>query len=141
MKFLQRKRRFNMSYEEELFSKDEAKELDMEDRLPPGDYSMTITKAEVRTKDDKKWLSIGFQIDEGMMAGRTKFFSFYLKNGHPNPNVCSIHARIRRSLDSALGLDKMTLENIIGRSVVAKIKQSEKNGTIYENVDQFLPAR
>ena len=130
-----------MSYEEELFSKDEATELDMEDRLPPGDYSMTIVKAEVRTKDDKKWLSLGFQINDGAMAGRTKYFSFFLKNGHPNPNVCSIHARIRRSLDSALCLDKMTLENIIGRQLVAKIKHSEKNGTTYENVEQFLPAR
>ena len=130
-----------MSYEEELFSKDEATELDMEDRLPAGDYSMTIIKAEVRTKDDKKWLSLGFQIDDGAMAGRTKYYSFFLKNGHPNPNVCSIHERIRRSLDSALGLDKMTIENIIGRSLVAKIKHSEKNGTHYENVEQFLPAR
>lgn len=128
----------SFNYEEELFSKDEANELEMEDRLPQGDYPVTIIKAEVRTKDDKKWLSVGFQIDDGVMAGRTKFYSFFLKNGHPNPKVCLIHARLRQSLDSALGLEKMTLENIIGRSLIMRIKHSQKDGNVYENVEKFL---
>lgn len=130
----------SLSYDEELFNKDEATEIENEDRLPAGDYPMTIIKAEVRTKDDKKWLSLGLQIDDGSMAGRTKYFSFFLKNGHPNPKVCSIHARIRQSLDSALGLDRMTLENIIGRSLIARIKHSQKDGVTYENVERFLQA-
>jgi len=130
-----------MSDEFEIFGQDEAKELLKADILPPGEYPVIITKAEVRTKDDKKWLSLGCQIDAPHdMQGRYKTFTLYIKDGHPNPQVCSIHAKLRQSLDAALGLDRMTLTNIIGQSCVVKIKNSEKNGSTYENVEKFLKA-
>ena len=74
------------------------------------------------------------------MQGRYKTFTLYIKDGHPNPQVCSIHAKLRQSLDAALGLDRMTLTNIIGQACVVKIKNSEKNGSTYENVEKFLKA-
>jgi hypothetical protein len=130
-----------MSDEFEIFGQDEAKELLKADILSPGEYPVIITKAEVRTKDDKKWLSLGCQIDAPHdMQGRYKTFTLYIKDGHPNPQVCSIHAKLRQSLDAALGLDRMTLTNIIGQACVVKIKNSEKNGSTYENVEKFLKA-
>jgi len=130
-----------MSDEFEIFGQDEAKELLKADILSPEEYPVIITKAEVRTKDDKKWLSLGCQIDAPHdMQGRYKTFTLYIKDGHPNPQVCSIHAKLRQSLDAALGLDRMTLTNIIGQSCVVKIKNSEKNGSTYENVEKFLKA-
>ena len=130
-----------MSDEFEIFGQDEAKELLKADILSPGEYPVIITKAEVRTKDDKKWLSLGCQIDAPHdMQGRYKTFTLYIKDGHPNPQVCSIHAKLRQSLDAALGLDRMTLTNIIGQACIVKIKNSEKNGSTYENVEKFLKA-
>lgn len=128
-----------MSDEFEIFGVDEAKELQKADILSPGEYPVSITKAELRTKDDKKWLALGVQIDAPHdMQGRYKTFTLYVKGGHPNPQVCSIHAKLRQSLDAALSLDRMTLENIIGQTCIVKIKNSEKNGSIYENVDKFM---
>jgi hypothetical protein len=131
----------SLSDDFEIFGVDEAKELQKSDILPAGEYPVTITRAEVRTKDDKKWLSLGCQIDAPHdMQGRFKTFTLYIKDGHPNPQVCNIHAKLRQSLDAALGLDRMTLTNIIGQSCVVKIKNSEKNGATYENVEKFLKA-
>lgn len=131
----------SLSDDFEIFGLDEAKELQKADILLPGEYPVTITKAEVRTKDDKKYLSLGCQIDAPHhMQGRYKTFTLYVKDGHPNPQVCNIHAKLRQSLDAALGLDRMTLTNIIGQSCVVKIKNSEKNGSTYENVERFLKA-
>jgi len=123
----------------ELFSIAEAKEIKISDTLPSGNYPIVITRAEIKKKDDKSWLSLGCQISEGHeMSGRYKTFSLYLRNGHPNPKVCNIHAKIRQSLDKALALDRMTLENIIGRSLIVKIYTTEKEGNVYENIDRFL---
>lgn len=131
----------SLSDDFEIFGLDEAKELLKADILSPGEYPITIIKAEVRTKDDKKYLSLGCQIDAPHdMQGRYKTFTLYVKDGHPNPQVCNIHAKLRQSLDAALSLDRMTLTNIIGQSCVVKIKNSEKNGSTYENVERFLKA-
>jgi len=123
----------------ELFTPDEAKDIQKADILPAGDYPIVITRAEVKVKDDKKWLSLGCQIDAPHeMQGRYKTFTLYIRDGHPNPKVCGIHAKIRQSLDSALGLDKMTLSNIIGQQCIVRIKNTQKDGNTYENVDRFL---
>ena len=127
---------------EELFSRDEADEIRKADTLPAGTYPVTIVGAEVKTKDDKKFLNLRLQINDGHeMAGRNKFFNIYLRNGHPNPKVCAIHSRIRQSLDKALGLEMLTVDSILGQMLSVKItnSQSKDGATMYENIERFLP--
>lgn len=129
----------NGSDDFEIFSIEEAKEIQKGDVLPPGDYPITITKAEMRSKEAAKWISLTVKIEEPHeMSGRIKTFTMYIKDGHANPKVCSIHAKIRQSLDRALSLDKLTLQSIIGQSCMVKIKNSEKDGNVYENIDKFF---
>jgi hypothetical protein len=128
----------NGSDDFEIFSVEEAKEIQKSDVLPSGDYPITITKAEMRSKDDKRWISLSVKIDDSHeMGGRVKTFSLYIKDGHSNPKVCNIHAKIRQSLDRALGLEKLTAQSIVGQSCMVKIKNSEKDGNVYENIDKF----
>lgn len=127
----------------EIFSREEARELQSELLLPEGIYPVTIMGCEVKKKEDKHFIVIRLQInDEHEMAGRNELFTIYLKDGHPNPTVCTIHAKLRRSLDNALGLESLTTEGMIGQTCRAKITNSKPNdkGDVYANVAYFLPA-
>lgn len=129
----------NGSDDFEIFGAEEAKEIQKGDILPAGDYPITITKAEMRSKESSKWIALTVKIeDPHEMSGRVKTFSMYIQGGHANPKVCNIHAKIRQSLDRALHLDKLTLTSIIGQSCMVKIKNSEKDGNVYENIDKFF---
>ena len=131
----------NGSDDFEIFSLEEAKEIQKGDVLPAGDYPITIVKAEIRSKESARWISLTVKIEEPHdMAGRMKTFTMYVQNGHANPKVCNIHAKIRQSLDRALGLDRLTAASVIGQSCIVKIKNSEKDGNVYENIDKFLPS-
>lgn len=127
----------------EIFSQEEAREIERDRLLPAGVYPVTIMGCEIKTKDDKKFLNLRLQISEPHeMSGRNEFFNIYLKNGHPNPKVCQIHARIRQSLDKALGLESLTTDSMIGQSCQVKVTNSEsKDGSaVFANIEKFLPA-
>lgn len=129
----------NGSDDFEIFGAEEAKEILKGDILPAGDYPITILKAEMRSKELSKWIALTVRIeDPHEMSGRVKTFSMYIQGGHANPKVCNIHAKIRQSLDKALGMEKLTLKGIIGQSCWVKIKNSEKDGNVYENIDKFF---
>jgi hypothetical protein len=129
----------NGSDDFEIFGAEEAKEILKGDILAAGDYPITIIKAEMRSKELSKWIALTVRIeDPHEMSGRVKTFTMYIQGGHQNPKVCNIHAKIRQSLDKALGMEKLTLKGIIGQSCMVKIKNSEKDGNVYENIDKFF---
>lgn len=110
--------------------------------FPDDIYPITIIQADVVSNFGKKWLQLSIEIDHDFykMGGKITTLNIYLKDGHPDQEICLKHARIRKSLDNSLRKEKLTVENLVGSKCYCQIEDLDVKDFFYMDVKEKVNA-